>query len=308
MLTMHTPIPEIIRFPQAILANCARERLDELLRNEVLLARESGQPIAQPLLRRIAWHPELAARLICAQVFSQREIDVLLAEPAAACSILLENYAGLCTRIEPRILGHLPSVERLLVDQRSTGREALRAQSEYLRLLARDADRRYRLTSVIERPIVLASLTEESEMCREESPSMAFFYFTTHPRSEITPRLAGVLNDDEEYQYLALRVARGRRRQEAEIRLLAEFREPAWAFHVLRDRLLPEKDRELQEIVQSHPAWLAEWWQLARLDRAQLAASYEASADCCANHELLPELYWFYRTFSARLAVPNEAA
>ena len=304
----HAPIPEIIRFPQAIIGNCAQDRLDELLRTEVLRSRESGKPIAEPFLRRLAWRPELAARLICAQLFAKRDLDILLSDPDAACSILLENYAGLCALIEPRILGHLPSVERLLVDQRATGREGLRAESEYLRLIAHDADRRYRLTPVIERPIVLAALTEESEMCREESPSMAFFYFATHPRSEITPRLAGVLNDDEEYQYLALRVARGRRRQETEIQFLADFREPGWAFHVLRDRLLPDKEAKLNEIVQSHPAWLAQWWQVARLDRAQLAASYEASADRCASHELLPELYWFYRTLAARVALPGEAA
>jgi hypothetical protein len=137
---------------------------------------------------------------------------------------------------------------------------------------------------------------------------MAFFYFATHLRSEITPRLAGVLNDDEEYQYLTLRVARGRRRQETEIQLLADFREPGWAFHVLRDRLLPDKADELTKTVQSHPGWLAQWWQVARLDRAQLAASYEASADHCAGHELLPELYWFYRTLAARVALPEEAA
>ena len=304
----NVPPPEIVRFPQAITGNCARARLDDLLRDSVLQAREAGKAVPEPLLRRFAWHPELAARLLCAQLFPRRDIEVLLADPDAACSILLENYAGLCTLIEPRLLGHLPSLERLLVDQRATNREGLRTESDYLRLLAHDADRRYRLTPVIDRPIVLATLTEESEMCREESPSMAYFYFATHPRSEITPRLAGVLTEDLEYQYLALRVARGRRVQGTQIDLLSDFREPAWAFHALRDRLLPEKVSELLEVVQSHPAWLAQWWQVAQLDRSQLAASYENSATRCARHELLPELYWFYRTLSARAAVPSEAA
>lgn len=302
------PSPGIIRFPQAILCNCAEERMNDLLRTQILRARESGENVAESLLRRLSWRPELAARLLCARILVKRDIETLLSHPDAACSILLENYPGLCALIEPRLLNHLPSVERILVDQRTTQREGLRTETDYLRLLAIDADRRYRLTPLLERPLALASLTQESEMCREESPSMAFFYFTTHSRSEITPRLATVLNGDEEYQYLALRVARGRRREGAEIELLSDFRDPCWAFHALRDRLLPHKDHQLIETLQFHPAWLAEWWQATRQDRGVLTASYEAAADHCAGHELLPELYWFYRTLIARSALPGQAA
>ena len=211
-----TPDPEIIRFPQTILASCARERLEDKLRQDVADRREAGQPLPDPLVRRLSWHPELAAQILSAEMLTGKETELLLSNPDSACSILLENYATLCQLIEPRLLRHPPSIERLLVDQRLTQRPGLQTETEYLRLLGPDADRRYRLTPAVDRPIILASLREESEMRWGESPSFAYFYLATHEEIRLTPRLAEILKQDEEYLYLALRLLRGRQRPESE--------------------------------------------------------------------------------------------
>jgi hypothetical protein len=286
----------IVRFPQAILASSAREQLEEKLRRAVVDCRATHTSVAEPLLRRLAWHPGLAAELLCAELLTAKEIETLLSNPDAACSILLENYAGLCKQIEPRLLNHPPSVERLLTDQRTTHRTGLRTESEYLRLLRLDADRRYRLNSVIDRPIVLASLRDESEMRWGESPSMAYFYLVTHEDIPLTSQIVSVLGEDEEYLYLTLRLALGRRRPDSEIALFGDFHTAPWAFHVLRDRLLPERASALVDAVESHPAWVAQWWQIAGWDIAQLEKSYIRVAANCPRHELSPELYWFFRT------------
>ena len=47
---------------------------------------------------------------------------------------------------------------------------------------------------------------------------------------------------------------------------------------------------------------------MAGWDRPKLEDSYAKAADSCARHELLPELYWFYRTVIARAAVRESAA
>lgn len=300
--------PDIIRFPQTILNSCARERLEDALRKAVFDHREAGRALPLALVRRVAWYPGLAAQLLRGGIFTKAETDLLLSDPDAACSILLENYAGLGPLIEPRLLAHPPSIERLLRDQRLTARPGLHTETDYLLLLADDADRRYRLAPVVDRPVVLARLRDTSEMRWGELPSMAYFYFATHDSVPVTAQLAEVLNQDEEYQYLALRVARGRQRPPEEQRLLAEFRQPAWAFHVLRDGLVTEDRDTLVHVLQPHPAWLAEWWHVAHLERADLEASYAATGERCARHELLPELYWFYRTMVARAAAEESAA
>ncbi len=300
--------PDIIRFPQTILNSCARERLEDSLRNAIIDRREAGQPLPLGLVRRVAWHPMLAAQLLRGGIFTKVETELLLSDPDSACSILLENYAGLSPLIEPRLLNHPPSTERLLRDQRLTSRPGLRSETEYLHLLADDADRRYRMTTVAERPVVLATLRETSEMRWSESPSMAYFYLATHDSVPVSAKIAKVLGADEEHQYLALRVACGRRRPDEEKTMLSEFREPAWAFHVLRDRLLPDSQENLEHVVHAHPAWLAEWWQIAHLERAQLEASYATASDRCVRHELLSEFYWFYRTTVARTAAEETAA
>ena len=300
--------PEIIRFPQTILNSCARERLEDSLRKAIIDRREAGEPLPLGLVRRVAWHPALAAQLLRGGIFTKTETELLLADPDAVCSILLENYAGLSPLIEPRLLNHPPSIERLLRDQRLTSRPGLRSETEYLHLLASDADRRYRMTPVVERPAVLATLRETSEMRWSESASMAYFYLASHDSARVTAELAEVLGRDEEYQYLALRVVCGRQRSEEEKQLLGEFRQPAWAFHVLRDQLAPELQDNLKHVLHAHPAWLAEWWQVTRLDRTQLEASYVAASERSARHELLSELYWFYRTMVARTAVEETVA
>jgi len=299
---------EIIRFPQTILASCARERLEDRLRRDIADRRESGQPVPEAFIRRLSWHPELASQLLCAEMLTRKETELLLTSPDSACSVLLENYASLCPLIEPRLLGHPPSIERLLVDQRQTHRPGLHTETEYLRHLRSDADRHYRLTSAVDRPIVLASLRDESERLWGESPSFAYFYLATHDQIRFDPQLAEILKQDEEYLYLALRILRGRQRPESEIAILGGFQTAAWAFHALRERLLPEKNDELIRKVQTHPAWLAEWWQAAGWDGAKLEDSYRQAADGCARHELLPELYWFYRTAIARAAARDSAA
>ena len=90
--------------------------------------------------------------------------------------------------------------------------------------------------------------------------------------------------------------------------MLSEFSEPCWAFHVLRDRLLAADQESLAHVLHAHPAWLAEWWQIARLERAELEASYARAGERCARHELLSEFYWFYRTMVARTAAEESAA
>ncbi len=298
---------DIVRFPQAILNSCARERLEDALRKAIIDRREAGEPLPLGLVRRVAWHPALAAQLLRSGIFTRAETELLLSDPDAACSILLENYAGLAPLIEPRLLEHTPSIERLLGDQRLTSRPGLRTETEYLHLLAGDPDRHYRLTPVAERPVVLAALRDASEMRWSESPSMAYFYLATHESTAVTGELAEVLGRDEEYQYLALRVACGRRRPAAEKAMLSEFSEPHWAFHVLRDRIAPEPHADIEPVLHTHPAWLAEWWQIACLERAQLEASYASASERCARHELLAELYWFYRTMVARAAAEESA-
>lgn len=299
---------EIVRFPQAILNSCARERLEDSLRKAIIDRREAGEPLPLGLVRRLSWHPALAAQLLRGGIFTKAETELLLSDPDAACSILLENYAGLAPLIEPRLLDHPPSIERLLRDQRLTSRPGLRSETEYLQLLASDPDRRYRMTPVVERPAVLATLREASEMRWSESPAMAYFYLATHDSVPMTTELSDVLGRDEEYQYLALRIVCGRRRSAEEKLLVGGFRQPAWAFHVLRDRLAPAAEENLQRVLHAHPAWLAEWWQIARLDRGRLEASYAAASERAARHELLSELYWFYRTLIARAAVDEGAA
>ena len=286
----------IVRFPQAILASSAREQLEQKLRRTIVEVRATRKSVPDSILRRLAWHSGLAAQVLCAELLTAREIETLLSDPDAACSILLENYAGLCKLIEPRLLGHSPSVERVLTDLRATHRTGLRTESEYLRCLQSDADRRYRLNPVIDGPIVLGALRDESEMRWSESPSMAYFYLVTHEEIPISPQLAATLRADEEYLYLALRFARGQRRSDAEIALLGDFHKAAWAFHVLRDRLLPERNSVLVGAVESHPAWAAQWWQIAGWDSGQLEQSYTRVTANCPRHELSPELYWFFRT------------
>jgi hypothetical protein len=298
----------IIRFPRAIIASCAREQIEEKLGRVVVECRGSNQAVPEPLLRRIAWHPALAAQLLCANLLTAKEIELLLADSDAACSILLENYAALCKLIEPRLLKHPPSVERVLTDQRLTHRNGLRTETEYLRHLQSDADRRYRLNPVIDRPIVLASLRDESEMRWAESPAMAFFYLATHEKIPVNSQLASILRENEEYLYLTLRLALGRRRPKSELALLGGFHTPAWAFHVLRDHLLPECESALIAIVESHPAWAAQWWQMSGWDGAKLEKSYARVAMNCARHELAPELYWFFRTIASGLTAQPAAA
>jgi hypothetical protein len=286
----------IVRFPQAILASSAREQLEEKLRRTVVECRATRTSMLDSMLRRLAWHSALAAQILCAELLTVREIEKLLSDPDAACSILLENYAGLCKLIEPRLLGHSPSVERILADQRATRRTGLRTESDYLRCLQPDADRRYRLNPVIDRPIILGMLRDESEMRWSESPSMAYFYLVTHEDIPVGPQIAATLREDEEYLYLALRLARGRRRTDEEVVLLGDFHKAAWAFHALRDRLLPERNSVLVDAVESHPAWAAQWWQIAGWDSGQLEQSYTRVTANCPRHELSPELYWFFRT------------
>lgn len=300
--------PPIIRFPQAIIASCAREQIEEKLRRVVVESRSANRSVAEPLLRRISWHPALAAQLLCANLLTAKEIELLLADSDAACSILLENYAALCKLIELRLLKHPASVERVLADQRLTHRNGLRTETEYLRHLRADADRRYRLNPVIDRPIVLASLRDESELRWGESPSMAFFYLATHDKIPVNSQLASILRGDEEYLYLGLRLAIGRRRPHSELALLSNFLAPAWAFHVLRDRLLPEHASALIAVVESHPAWAAQWWQVSGWDAVRLEQAYARVATRCARHELAPELYWSFRTMATGAAVQPTAA
>lgn len=306
---MHQELkPAIIVFPQTILNSCARERLEDRLRKSILDRREAGGDAAYALICRLAWHPALAAEFLLAGVLTKTEQDLLLADPDAACSILLENYAGLVKLIEPRLLGHPRSVERLLVDRRITARTALHTDTDYLNLLGDEPERRVRLAPEGERLALGAELKRQSEMRWSESPAMAYWYLVSHGSIQINSRLAEVLQQDEECQFRALSWAFRLARPEEERALLSGFRTPAWAFHALRDQLLPDREEELLRVVHAHPAWLAEWWHVAPWDRARLESSYMEAAERCAWHELLPELYWFYRTTIARVAVRETAA
>lgn len=304
----HDLKPVIVVFPQTILNSCARDRLEDRLRKSVLDRREAGGDTAYALICRLAWHPALAAEFLLAGVLTKTERELLLADPDAACSILSENYAGLAKLIEPRLLGHPRSVERLLVDRRVAARTALHTDIDYLNLLGDAPDRRVRLAPEHERPALAAELRRQSEMRWSESPAMAHWYLTSHGGIQLNGRLAEVLRQDEEYQFRALRWACQSERPAEERALLTAFRTPAWAFHALRDQLLPDREEELLRVVHTHPAWLAEWWHVSPWDRARLESSYLEAAERCAWHELLPELYWFYRTTIARVAVRETAA
>ncbi len=300
--------PDIVVFPQAILNSCAQQRLEDRLRKSVLDRREAGADAAYAVICRLAWHPALAAEFLTAGVLTKTERDLLLADPDAACSILLENYAGLAKAVESRLLSHARSVERLLADRRVTGRPALHTDADYLNLLGESPDRRVRLAPEVERSRLRAELSRTSEMRWSETPTLAYWYLETHASVPISARLSEVLSQDEEYQFLALRWACQHERPAEQRAFLENFRTPAWAFHALRERLCPGREEELLRIVHAHPAWLAEWWQVSGWDRARLENSYMEAAERCAWHELLPEMYWFYRTTIARVAVRETAA
>ncbi len=286
---MNADLQRTVSFPRAIFRNFNVHTHEMELVNKVGIYDLDERPLPNVLLDNLAWYPHILAGVLITFDLGLDAQRRLFSDPYVAYFTMMEKYGLLAPVLEEIYIRPSAAAMTLLVqDARVNPKALLLSEPEYLALIERlDPNRRIWLADENEWPDLVKRLLQTPMAQEPPTAPWAYFRIATSSDAGLTPQLLDVLAQDEEFLYRAAYLYRQRGAADAAAVIgacIKRIESPRWAFHVLRDNLVPslEQRTRLTKVLQGNPPWLAElctkniWSEKGELHQGTLPLAGEA--------------------------------